>query len=241
MAHGPAHEPPTGGHRAGSMRMYYLVGASSVVLTIIAFILVWTSALLRPYLLPIVLVMAAAQVALQTVLFMHLNLGRRLYSLFFGFGMALALVVGVGLYGVVESLSPGVPGPNLTTSSSSTSSSSTSSSSGKSSTGTTQAGGATKMSTAQLVALAKPIITAKCEACHVIGGKGGAIGPNLDEVMAGKTVAKMVPGGHPTQQAWLISWVSDPQKVWSSAIMPNLGLTPTQAQAVATYLLTQVK
>jgi mono/diheme cytochrome c family protein len=81
------------------------------------------------------------------------------------------------------------------------------------------------------------ILTTKCEVCHTLNGKGGTIGPDLNEVMAGKTLPLMVPGGHPTQETWLVSWISDPQKIYTQAIMPDLGLTQAQAQAVAAYLL----
>jgi len=108
--------------------------------------------------------------------------------------------------------------------------------------GTKAPGGTTKPPTkAQLVSLGKSIITAKCEACHVVNGTGGTIGPNLDKVMAGQTLPGMVPGGKPTNAAWLSRWIANPQAVWPQAIMPNLGLTPTQVQAVVTYITTQVK
>jgi mono/diheme cytochrome c family protein len=100
---------------------------------------------------------------------------------------------------------------------------------------------ATGPSQAQLVSMGQSIITAQCQACHIIGGKGQTIGPDLDKVMAGQTVAHMVPGGQPTNAAWLTRWIANPSAVWPQATMPNLGLTTTQVKAVVTYLLTKVK
>lgn len=126
----------------------------------------------------------------------------------------------------------GGPPTSSGTSSSSSKSGATSSASGK---------GGANLSQAQLVTMGQSIISAKCEACHVVNGKGGNIGPNLDLVYAGKTVTGMVPGGKPTDKTWLAKWVANPQAVWSSAIMPNLGLTSTQVDAVVAYLTTKVK
>jgi heme/copper-type cytochrome/quinol oxidase subunit 4/cytochrome c2 len=224
MAEGGAH---ASSHRAGSMRMYLVVGGLSVVITIIAFLLVWASIPLRPYLLPIILMMAAFQVALQTVLFMHLNLGRRLYSLFFGFGMSLALIVAGGVFIITASLSPGPPAA-LSTLSSSTPPTTTT---GK---GSTSSSSSSSGATSQAAAM--QIITSRCEACHTVNGSGGKIGPDLNEVMAGKVLPGMVPGGHPTEETWLVSWITDPQKVWPQAQMPDLGLTSSQVEAVAAYL-----
>lgn len=106
-------------------------------------------------------------------------------------------------------------------------------------TGKSTSGG--KVSQAQLVTLGQSIVTARCEACHVINGTGGNIGPNLDKVMAGQTVPGMVPGGHPTQAAWLTKWIANPPGVFPSAIMPNLGLSTQQVQAVVAFLTTKVK
>lgn len=228
MDHTPEEGQHAEEHRAGSMRMYLVVGGLSVVLTIIAFLLVWASIPLRPYLFPILLFMAAFQVALQTILFMHLNLGRRLYSLFFGFGMALALVVSGGIFIITASLSPGVPSALVAV----TPATSTAPSAPPSTTTTKPPSGVVTQ------ADALEIITSHCEVCHKVNGTGGTIGPDLNEVMAGKVLPGMVPGGHPTEEAWLVTWISDPQKVWPQAIMPDLGLTSAQVQAVATYLQT---
>ncbi len=228
MDHVPADGGQASAHRAGSMRMYLIVGGLSVVLTIIAFLLVWASIPLRPYLLPIILFMAAFQVALQTILFMHLNLGRRLYSLFFGFGMSMALVIAGGVFIITASLSPGPPSAALSAPPTTTPPTTTPPTSGK-------GGQSSSGPTGQ--ALAQQIITSRCEACHMVNGTGGTIGPNLNAVMAGKTVPKMVPGGQPTNPAWLAKWIANPPAIYPQAIMPPLGLTNTQIQAVVAYLI----
>jgi cytochrome c2 len=106
--------------------------------------------------------------------------------------------------------------------------------------GTTPGKTTSTVSTAQLVSIGQSIITSKCEACHVVNGSGGNIGPNLDDVFAGKTLPGMVPNGHPTEASWLTQWVTDPQKVWPQATMPDLGLTAQQVQGVVAYLTTKV-
>ena len=101
--------------------------------------------------------------------------------------------------------------------------------------------GSGKVSQAQLVSLGQSVIQAKCVACHVVNGSGGNIGPNLDLVMAGKTVPKMVPGGQPTNPAWLAKWIANPPAIYPQAIMPPLGLSAQQIQGVVAYLTTKVK
>jgi heme/copper-type cytochrome/quinol oxidase subunit 4/cytochrome c2 len=239
MDHVPGDHQADRQHQAGSMAMYLTVGGLSLVLTVIAFLLVWQSVPLRPFLLPIILILAAFQVALQTVLFMHLNLGRRLYSLFFGFGMAMALIIAGGVFLITDSLSPAPPPAAVAAQQGGLT--------GQGAGGTAHIGGGKEgkgggaasapPSQAQLVAMGQQIVSVQCQACHIIAGKGQTIGPDLDKVLAGQIVPGMVPGGHPTQQAWLVRWISNPQGVWPQAKMPNLGLTSTQVQAVVAYLL----
>lgn len=75
---------------------YVGVQIASIVLTVIAFYGVvthWPGSIA----LPIILALAAIQLGLQAVLFMHLNRGRRAYSLFFTMGLFLAALVGISL------------------------------------------------------------------------------------------------------------------------------------------------
>jgi heme/copper-type cytochrome/quinol oxidase subunit 4/cytochrome c2 len=224
----------TGQHTSGSVGMYVGIGALSIVLTIIAFYLVAQSVLLKPYLVPILLVMAAIQVALQTILYMHLNVGRPVYAMFFGFGVAIATVVAGGVFVVVQASTAPPPtivaAPTQPTVISPTTTPKTPS---------TPAPPAKPLSQAQLISLGQTILTQKCEACHKLNGAGGTIGPDLNLVMAGKV--NLVPGGQPTTASWLKKWIANPQAVWPQAAMPNLELTPQQVDAVVTYLTTQVK
>lgn len=91
----------------------------------------------------------------------------------------------------------------------------------------------------QLIAMGGKIVTTECISCHVVNGTGGHIGPNLNAALAGKV--NLVPGGKPTDPAWVATWISDPQAVWPKALMPNLGLTPQQVKGVVAYLETKVK
>lgn len=92
-----------------------------------------------------------------------------------------------------------------------------------------------------MITMGQSIITARCEVCHTVNGTGGKIGPDLNLVLAGKVLPGMVPGGQPTNKAWLIRWITNPQQVWSHAIMPPLGLSQVQVAAVVTYLTQKVK
>jgi cytochrome c oxidase subunit 2 len=82
----------------------------------------------------------------------------------------------------------------------------------------------------------KAIYTASaCVGCHTIKGVStGLLGPDLTHFGRRTTLAAgMFPSGHPVLTAWL----KDPQALKPGAKMPNLGLTDTQASALATYLL----
>ena len=188
--------------------MYWTVGIVSLVLTAIAFGVVLTNTALRHAALPIIVGLAVVQVGLQTFLFMHLREGRRVYSLFFGYGAVMAIIVGWGVGYVLTAYSPGSPPVQHLTS-------------------------------AQLLAEGQHIVTTTCESCHTVNGVGAHIGPDLNQVLAGKL--NVVPGGQPTNAKWLTQWISDPQAVWSSATMPNLGLQPQQVQGVVMYLEKDVK
>ncbi len=195
-------------HRELSHRGTYLVIAVlSLVFTAIAFGLVLAVPHPPAYTVPVILVLAAGQVGMQVILFMHLKQGCSMYSIFFGYGVFMALVVVFGLGAVVTATTPGPPH--------------------------------VKLSPAQLLAEGSGIVNNQCEACHTVNGKGAKIGPDLNQVMEGKV--NLVPGGQPTNSAWLARWIADPQAVWPSATMPNLGLSSQQVQAVIAYLKADVK
>jgi heme/copper-type cytochrome/quinol oxidase subunit 4/cytochrome c551/c552 len=205
MASGIEQKAPREGGHTG---MYLAVGVGSLVLTAIAFYVVFTQAAFKHYVIPIILVLAAIQVFLQTWLFMHLNTGRRSYQTFFAYGVFLALVVVLGSVEVMTSYTP----PSTQSK---------------------------PLSHAQLVALGEQIVSQQCVSCHTVNGKGGTIGPNLNQVMAGQV--NVVPGGQPTNAAWLARWIADPAGVWKGATMPNLNLSPEQVQGVVAYLTSSVK
>lgn len=195
-------------HQKSHAGMYVTVGIASLVLTAIAFYVVFAEKIFHPFVVPIILVLAAVQVFLQTWLFMHLNTGRRPYQLFFGYGVFLACLVILGSVEVLTSYHAPVAKPK-------------------------------KLTPAQMVVAGQKIVTSECVACHTVNGKGGTIGPNLNQVMAGKI--NLVPGGKPTSVAWLTTWIANPPGVWSHALMPNLGLNSQQVQSVVKYLTLKVK
>jgi cytochrome c2 len=78
------------------------------------------------------------------------------------------------------------------------------------------------------------VLTTTCEACHTLWGKGGTIGPNLNQVFAGKL--NVVPNGQPLNAAWLTKWITNPKSQWSGAIMPPGLVSGSQLTAVVQYL-----
>lgn len=70
--------------------------------------------------------------------------------------------------------------------------------------------------------------TYPCLACHRILGKGGEVGPDLTQVGARLT------------EAWIVQWLQGPQRLQPGAAMVNLGLSETEAVAIARYLLSLV-
>lgn len=207
----PAHPDPPSPPKA-SPWSYVAVGAVSLLLTAAAFYVILARGPFHPVDAYLILALAAVQVALQAFLFMHLATGRRLYPVLFGYGAFLAMVVALGSVAVVESGTPAQVGRRGLT--------------------------AQNLSPGELVSQGKTIVTSQCVACHTVNGKGGTVGPNLNQVMAGRL--NVVPGGQPTNQAWLARWVADPQAVWPAATMPDLGLSSVQVEAVVKYLATQL-
>src|SRR5579875_982044 len=100
-----AHAERGGGHTG----LYVGVGVVSLILTAIAFGVLLTNTALRPHAVPIIVVLAIIQVALQVLLFMHLREGRQVYKLFFGYGAFLAIVVAWGIGYVLTAYSPPTP------------------------------------------------------------------------------------------------------------------------------------
>ncbi len=85
---------------------------------------------------------------------------------------------------------------------------------------------ASKPAAGNLKTAALKIINAQgCAGCHVINGKGGAIGPNLD---------KEGTRGHSIH--WLEVQINTPKVHNKTTMMPNHNLNPTQLKTVAEYL-----
>lgn len=63
-----------------------------------------------------------------------------------------------------------------------------------------------------------------CTACHQLGGKGGSIGPALDDV------------GARLDKDFLTKWLKDPMSVKPDTKMPKLPLTDEQVEELTTFL-----
>jgi mono/diheme cytochrome c family protein len=83
-----------------------------------------------------------------------------------------------------------------------------------------------KPASKNLKAAAMKIINAQgCAGCHVINGKGGAIGPNLDkEGTKGRSIH------------WLEVQINTPKVHNKTTMMPNHTLNQSQLKTVAEYL-----
>jgi nitric oxide reductase subunit C len=65
-----------------------------------------------------------------------------------------------------------------------------------------------------------------CTACHSVGGRGGTVGPALDEV------------GDRYDEEYLGRWLRNPAAVKPGTTMPNLGLSDEQVTEMVAYLST---
>ena len=64
-----------------------------------------------------------------------------------------------------------------------------------------------------------------CLGCHQLNGEGGRIGPNLNR------------SAFNYNPEWIYAWISNPQAFRPDTRMPNLGLTPKEARAIAAFLV----
>ncbi len=71
------------------------------------------------------------------------------------------------------------------------------------------------------------IFSSLCVSCHSLHGQGGVVGPALDGV------------GQRRDAAWLRTWLADPPAVKPGTAMPKIPLTPTDMDALVTFLSTQ--
>lgn len=64
-----------------------------------------------------------------------------------------------------------------------------------------------------------------CLGCHSVGGKGGAVGPALDQV------------GERRKPEWIMEHFRNPQSVSPGSVMPQFDLTEQQVRALTEFLL----
>ena len=77
-----------------------------------------------------------------------------------------------------------------------------------------------------------------CGACHTIPGVPGAdaaVGPPLDHFYQRSYIAGLLPN----TEANLVQWIQDPQRIQPGNAMPNLGVSASDAAAIAAYLYHQ--
>ncbi len=77
-----------------------------------------------------------------------------------------------------------------------------------------------------------------CGACHRIAGIQGAngtVGPGLRHFRSDRYIA----GRLPNTRAQVERWIRDPQAFQPHTIMPNLGVSPSEAADIAAYLYDQ--
>jgi len=64
-----------------------------------------------------------------------------------------------------------------------------------------------------------------CIGCHTVAGRGGKVGPVLDDV------------GLRRSPEWIMQHFRDPQSVTPGSVMPKFGFTETEARALTEFLL----
>ena len=77
-----------------------------------------------------------------------------------------------------------------------------------------------------------------CGACHTIGGVRGAnaeVGPRLTNFRDGRYIAGRLVRNHRNT----VRWIVDPRAIEPHAIMPDLGVSRDEADAIAIYLFGQ--
>lgn len=141
------------------------------------------------------------------------------------------LFISAGLYGCAKKPAPKKPAKETTAAPAMTASSSAATSSTTSTTSPAGAKSSSKVSSSKsgsknVEAAAMKIINGQgCTGCHVINGKGGAIGPNL---------SKEGTKGHSIH--WLEVQINTPKVHNPHSMMPNHNLNPAQLKTVAEYL-----
>ena len=77
-----------------------------------------------------------------------------------------------------------------------------------------------------------------CVSCHSIKGLqagAGAAGPPMEKIADNSYIAGVLPNN----QAALEQWIVAPRRISPGTAMPELGVSPDEARAMAVYLLHQ--
>lgn len=83
--------------------------------------------------------------------------------------------------------------------------------------------------TIEMVRLGEKLFDEKgCITCHIVGEKGGYIGPSFT---IGANVGDKLQGG------WLYRWLKNPQAIVSDVLEPNYNLSDSEAQALTAYVM----
>ena len=140
------------------------------------------------------------------------------------FAALFLLTISFGLYGCAKKLAPSKPAAQPAAPSTPAATAVPASKTpAKAAAGNTSAKPAASKN---LKAAAMKIINAQgCAGCHIINGKGGSIGPNLD---------KEGTKGHSIH--WLEVQINTPKVHSSNTMMPNHDLNPSQLKTLAEYL-----
>jgi mono/diheme cytochrome c family protein len=64
-----------------------------------------------------------------------------------------------------------------------------------------------------------------CQACHIVGDRGGYVGPDLNG------------SGERLQPGWTVAWLLDPERWKPGTLQPDHGLTRDEAEALTAYVL----
>jgi mono/diheme cytochrome c family protein len=64
-----------------------------------------------------------------------------------------------------------------------------------------------------------------CRGCHIVGGQGGYVGPDLSE------------SGRRLKPGWTQAWLLEPEKWKPGTLQPDYGLKPEEARALTAYLM----
>jgi mono/diheme cytochrome c family protein len=64
-----------------------------------------------------------------------------------------------------------------------------------------------------------------CRGCHIIGGQGGYVGPDLSD------------SGRRLKPGWVAAWLQEPEEWKPGTLQPDYGLKPEEARALTAYVM----